>query len=111
MPEAAIWLFSYGTLRRPEVQRGLFAREIESHDDVLAGFAVGTIRLGDREYLILRPGRPTDRVSGVALAVTEAELLRADAYETSDYVRIGVVLASGRRAQVYVASEPNTRIV
>jgi hypothetical protein len=93
------------------VQREVFGREIAAHEDALAGFVVGTIRIGGGDYLILRPGGPGDVVSGVALAVSEDDLIQADAYETADYVRIGVALASGRPAQVYVARAPNTRVV
>jgi hypothetical protein len=104
-------LFSYGTLRDPRVQLQVFCREIAAPEDALAGFVVGSIRIGGGDFLILRPGGPDDLVRGVALAVSEDDLAQADAYETADYVRIGVTLASGRPAQVYVARAPNTRVV
>jgi len=111
MPGPTIWRFSYGTRRAAQVQREVFGRRVAAHEDALAGFVIGTIRIGASDYLILRPGRPDDGVSGVALAVTENDLIQADAYETANYVRIAVTLQSGRPAQVYVARAPNTRVV
>lgn len=47
-------------------------------------------------------GRVESRVSGVALEVTEAELLLCDRYEEpARYERVLVRLASGREAWVY----------
>ena len=93
------------------MQAEVFGRLVEGLADALAGWVVGAIRIGDADYRILRPGGPGDVVSGVALWVSEDELERADLYETSDYMRIAVTLASGREAQVYVAREPGQRVV
>ena len=106
-----VWLFSYGTLRQPEVQRATFGRELEGEPDALEGYVLGTVLIRDAdvvstsglaEHLILRPGDGV--IEGVAFAVTPEELVMADGYETDDYVRLETTLRSGRRAFVYVAA-------
>lgn len=107
------WIFSYGTLRQPEVQRALFGRELDAREDALAGFRVGLVAISNPEVIrlsgsaehpgLVRTDHPADRVAGLALGVTDEELAAADAYETADYVRVPVTLASGRAAFVYVA--------
>jgi len=108
------WLFSYGTLQEPRVQQDTFGRHLDSRPDVLAGFVRGQVPIGDpaqraaggRTHYdnVVPTGRPTDRVAGLALEVTDAELLQADEYERdADYRREEVTLESGRRAWVYRA--------
>ena len=108
------WLFSYGTLQQADVQIELFGRRLPGEADALTGFVVGTLTItdadvvalsGEEVHLVLRPGGPSDRIEGLALQVTEADLVPADAYETDDYRRITVTLESGREAFVYVAAE------
>lgn len=111
MSEAGIGLFVYGTLRQREVQRAVFGREVESRPDALPGFATETVAIrnlqvislsGLANHLIAEPtGRPTDRIEGLLLRLTPAELAAADAYETADYSRLAVTLASGIGAYVY----------
>ena len=105
------WLFSYGTLAQPDVQQALFGRQLESVEDSLPGFRIDQLEITDAAVIalsgsdshpVLRRGRPEEEVPGVALAVTDEDLSRADSYEVSDYVRIEVRLASGRRSFVYV---------
>lgn len=107
------WLFSYGTLQQADVQIELFGRRLDGEADALTGFVAGTLQITDEAvvalsgadvHLVLRRGRSDDRIAGVALAVTDAELIAADAYETDDYRRITVTLESGREAFVYVAA-------
>jgi gamma-glutamylcyclotransferase (GGCT)/AIG2-like uncharacterized protein YtfP len=76
-------LFSYGTLRQPEVQRATFGRPILP---------------------------PTDRVDahvgGMVFAISDAELAAAaDEYEVDDYRRISVPLRSGAAAWAYVFAD------
>ncbi len=105
------WLFSYGTLRQPEVQRALFGRTLESVADWLPGYRIETLRIEDAEVIrlsgsdrhpVLRRGRADERVEGLALALGDDDLLKADAYEVSDYVRVAVTLGSGKAAFVYL---------
>jgi hypothetical protein len=104
-------LFSYGTLRQPEVQRALFGRALDSSKDVLPGFRVEQLSItqpdvialsGSASHPVLRRGQRDEAVSGLALVVTADDLRKADQYEVKDYVRIGVTLASGRAAFAYV---------
>lgn len=108
------WLFSYGTLQQADVQIELFGRLLDGEADILTGFVVGTLQItdeavvalsGEAVHLVLRRGGVDERIAGVALAVTDAELIAADAYEAEDYRRIIVTLESGREAFVYVAAE------
>ena len=103
------WLFSYGTLRQPEVQVDLFGRTLETVEDSLPGFRIEQLRITDPEVIALSGSdehpvlrRGGEAVSGSALAVTTADLEHADRYEVDDYVRIAVTLASGRNAFVYI---------
>ena len=100
------WLFAYGTLREPKVQRSVFGRTLAEGADALEGFELGLVRLGGRAYPILRRARgPAPPVAGAVLAVTAQDLARADAYEGAAYRRDEVTLASGRRACVYVDAQ------
>jgi gamma-glutamylcyclotransferase (GGCT)/AIG2-like uncharacterized protein YtfP len=107
-------LFSYGTLQQKEVQIGTFGRELQGARDVLHGYALSTVLIthpdvvalsGMEEHLIVRPGALTDQVSGTVFELTDAELTQADSYETEDYERKELPLASGIRAFVYVAPQ------
>jgi len=110
--EADLWLFSYGTLRQPEVQIGNFGRLLEGRADALVGFALSWIEItdpdvvalsgSDRHPLVTTTGDPADTVDGMAFRVTVAEIAAADAYEVDDYVRVETVLKSGVAAFVYV---------
>ena len=50
---AMIWIFSYGTLRQPEVQIGLFGRRLEGEEDALAGHVTRLQRVTDPEVIAL----------------------------------------------------------
>ncbi|WP_068875000.1 MULTISPECIES: gamma-glutamylcyclotransferase family protein [unclassified Phenylobacterium] len=111
-------LFSYGTLRQPEVQRVLFGRELQTTPDALPGFELATVRItdpavvatsgSDTHPILKRSADPGSLVPGAALAVTPDDVVAADAYEVDDYQRIVVVLRSGLRAYVYVARDEVT---
>jgi hypothetical protein len=106
-------LFSYGTLREPDVQRSIFGRLLKGHDDALVGFELALFKVEDAAFVassgkamhntLRSTGRSDDRVPGVALEVTDSELLDADRYEPAGYVRIATTLASGKDAWVYIA--------
>lgn len=107
-----LWLFSYGTLRQPEVQRAVFGRELDSVPDALPGFVIDSVRItdpaviaasgSDRHPILRRADAAAPPIPGAALAIREADLAPADRYEAEDYERIVVTLASGREAFVYV---------
>lgn len=93
-------LFVYGTLRQAGVQRAILGREIGGTPDALAGYALATIPIAGHK-IARATGDPSDRVEGLVLRISPAELEAADAYETDDYARIKVRLESGTDAFVY----------
>jgi len=105
-------LFSYGTLQQDDVQIATFGRLLATSFDALVGFKQELIEITDPDVLaksgrrfhpiVVRSGDPADRVEGMLLDITPAELAAADAYEVSDYERVEAQLASGRKAWVYV---------
>jgi hypothetical protein len=105
-------LFSYGTLRQPEVQLATFGRELDGYIDAVIGYELHHLTITDPQVIatsgsdrhpILRPSdRPHAHVDGIVFAITDAELVAADAYEVDDYRRISVPLRSGPYAWVYV---------
>ncbi|AJP72566.1 gamma-glutamylcyclotransferase family protein [Sphingomonas hengshuiensis] len=103
-------LFSYGTLQLDSVQRAQFGRLLEGSDDVLHGFAIIEIQIRDphvleasgiETHLALVPGDGPP-IAGKVFQLTEAELAAADVYESENYRRDWVPLASGNHAWVYV---------
>ncbi|MDW4571358.1 gamma-glutamylcyclotransferase family protein [Microbacterium sp. M3] len=112
--EPTQYLFSYGTLQNADVQLDTFGRLVESEPDALPGYTVDYAEIDDTRVvdlsghsvhpIVRETGNPLDKVLGRALVVTEEELDASDEYEVSLYRRIAVVLASGRRAWVYVAA-------
>ena len=104
-------IFSYGTLRQPEVQRALYGREVATVPDALPGYRLEWLLITDPQVIatsgsdrhpILRRATPDDSVEGAYLVLDEAELAATDAYEVEDYTRSEVVLTSGVTAWVYV---------
>jgi gamma-glutamylcyclotransferase (GGCT)/AIG2-like uncharacterized protein YtfP len=116
-------LFTYGTLQRKEVQRATFGRTLEGARDALPGYERSRVRIastrlaatsGLTHHTNVHPSNdPTRQVAGVVLSLSDAELAAADVYEhEAEYRRIGVTLASGSAAWVYVyaGSEPLERL-
>ena len=111
MTDAIIRLFTYGTLRDADVQQRLFGRPLSGTPDALSGFRLGTVTITDVDAIatsgtaihlaVDETGDPADRVEGLVLCLTPRELEIADGYETADYVRARVMLASGGEAFVY----------
>lgn len=105
-------LFSYGTLQQGDVQLATFGRLLETKADVLEGYRLGLLAIGDAEVvktsgkthhpIISRTGDTVDKVPGAILHITSEELARADKYEVAEYRRESVVLASGAVAWAYV---------
>lgn len=106
-------IFSYGSLQEEEVQLSTFGRLLQGERDELPGFELAWVKITDPQ--IASPGgrthyanavfngRDDSRVAGTAFEVTHAELATADRYEQlAGYMRCVVMLASGRRAWVYV---------
>lgn len=103
-------LFSYGTLQLDQVQRSQFGRLLDGTDDVLHGYVVTEIQIRDpavldasgiETHLALVPGEGPP-IAGKVFQLTTEELAAADIYESENYLRVQVPLASGTRAWVYV---------
>ncbi len=103
-------LFSYGTLQLDHVQLSQFGRLLDGIDDVLHGYVVTEIQIRDpavldasgiETHLALVPGDGPP-IAGKVFQLTPQELAAADIYESENYVRVRVPLASGTRAWVYV---------
>ena len=104
-------LFSYGTLQLEGVQRSQFDRVLEGADDVLTGYAVIDIQIRDLAVLdasgieihrALVPDPDAPPIPGKVFRLTFDELAAADIYESENYRRERIVLASGTHAWVYV---------
>ena len=113
MTSAPLLLFSYGTLRQPEVQRALFGRLLHGTPDVMDGWRLDSVTIADADVVatsgaqthpILLPDPDAAPIAGMALEILPHDLAPADAYETDAYRRITVTLRSGRAAFVYVAA-------
>jgi gamma-glutamylcyclotransferase (GGCT)/AIG2-like uncharacterized protein YtfP len=111
-PETTELLFSYGTLRQRDVQLTTFGRELSGRLDAIVGYDLDWLTItdphvietsGSARHPILRPSNePNAAIEGTVFAVSATDLVAADAYEVSDYVRAEVPLRSGGRAWVYV---------
>lgn len=105
-------LFSYGTLRQPDVQLATFGRELAGRPDAIVGFEQDWVTITDPHVIetsgsdrhpILRPSERGDaEVEGTVFEVSAADLAAADEYEVDDYSRVEVPLRSGARAWLYV---------
>jgi hypothetical protein len=108
-------LFSYGTLQLEKVQLESFGRLLKGEKDALSGYKLVSLEIKDEKVLeqSQQPFHPMaipsvdkkDKVQGVVFEITGDELLKADSYEVSDYVRISVILDSGKNAWIYVSGE------
>jgi gamma-glutamylcyclotransferase (GGCT)/AIG2-like uncharacterized protein YtfP len=108
-------LFSYGTLRQPEVQRAVFGRVLDGWADAVAGYTAETLVItdpavvatsGSDRHPVLRPAPdPAATVPGTAFRVDTADLEAADRYEVDDYIRVRLPLLSGPEAWVFVFDE------
>ena len=106
-------LFSYGTLQEEEVQLSTFGRLLQGHKDELPGFEASRVRITDPQVVatsgkthhanVTFNGKNDSRVNGTVFEITDAELSAADEYEKlAAYIRIAAMLASGKRAWLYV---------
>lgn len=111
----SIALFSYGTLRQADVQLANYSRLLSGEADALRGYRLVPVAIDDPEVvrvsgqavhmIAVASDKPEDRVAGVVLMLSAAELAATDAYETDAYSRIEATLESGRCAWVYVRAQ------
>ncbi|MFC4120019.1 gamma-glutamylcyclotransferase family protein [Nonomuraea zeae] len=114
MVDHPVVLFSYGTLRRREVQLSVFGREVSGTPDGLPGYRLSLVEITDphviaisgatRHPILAATGNAADVVEGTALRLSEDELAKADDYEVDDYQRVLVPLTSGLHGWVYAAA-------
>lgn len=105
-------LFTYGTLQYAEVQLDTFGRLVRGEADVLPGYTIDYVEIGDQRVVdlsgasvhpVLRAtGSARDKVVGRVLHLSADEIDAADEYEVALYRRVRVTLDSGRAAWVYV---------
>ena len=106
-------LFSYGTLQQENVQLSTFGRLLQGQRGELLGFEQSLVRIEDPQVVatggkthhanVTFNGRNDSRVSGTVFEITDAELAAADQYEQlAAYKRVAAMLASAKRAWVYV---------
>ncbi|RLK58871.1 gamma-glutamylcyclotransferase [Actinokineospora cianjurensis] len=115
---ATVQLFSYGTLRLPQVQVAHFGRELDGTPDTLPAHRADWVTITDPAVIadsgtdrhpIVRPSTdPSDSVPGTLLTLTTTDLAAADTYEVPAYHRVPVDLGSGTRAWTYLAVNPAT---
>ena len=106
------YLFSYGTLQKEKVQIETFGRLLVGADDTLRGYKLTQIEIKDEMVLqkselqfhpmAMLSANPHDLIKGIVFEVTAEELQLADDYEVDDYKRVSVILASGKKAWIYV---------
>lgn len=107
------WVFSYGTLQLDEVQQANYGRLLDGVADELPGYRTEYLAITNPEVIAVsgiaehpvarHTGNPNDRVAGTRYALTPEELAATDAYESADYHRMLVELASGVSAWLYLA--------
>jgi len=106
-------VFSYGRLQRDDVQVSVLGRQLKGTKTRLLGYERVLIDIKDREHAaahgaghyenLIPASRSDNAVEGMALEVTDDELLDLDRYDALDgYTRIAIVLATGQNAWVYV---------
>ena len=112
--DATLSLFSYGTLRQPDVQLTTFGRLLDGAEDAIVGFRLEWLTIvhatviatsgSDRHPVLRTSGESDTAVEGTVFAITEQELAAVDEYEVDDYVRVLAPPRSGGEAWVYVAA-------
>ena len=115
MSETVQLLFSYGSLGGGDVQLDTFGRVLRVEPDVLPGYATSLTRRQDprvaerigpiAQRVLRHTGDPRDKVIGTVLHLSDAELEAADERVTPLFIRLPVLLGSGRDAWVYVMAD------
>jgi gamma-glutamylcyclotransferase (GGCT)/AIG2-like uncharacterized protein YtfP len=108
-----VLVFSYGDLRKAEIQISIVGRRLRGREDELLGCEIVDLWIQDPQVVeatgkthhrdLRFDGSDTKSVEGVVFEVTPEELARIDAFEARfDYGRVTGQLASGDQAWVYV---------
>ncbi|WP_133509067.1 gamma-glutamylcyclotransferase family protein [Flavobacterium chryseum] len=101
------YLFSYGTLRSKEIQMRVFNKFLTGTQDQLLGYKLKSLQIeeefGMADYVVVVASEnASDIIHGVAFAVSNADLAKADQFESNSYKRVQVTLKSGIIAWVYI---------
>jgi gamma-glutamylcyclotransferase (GGCT)/AIG2-like uncharacterized protein YtfP len=96
-------IFVYGTLKLKSVQQKILGRTLSFTKDCLENFEISKKKI-EGTYPTIIPLKGSI-ISGNVIAVDEQELKLLDAYEGSAYIRIMVVLKTGRTAWVYLENK------
>ncbi|MCK0160904.1 gamma-glutamylcyclotransferase family protein [Allomuricauda sp. F6463D] len=96
------YLFSYGTIQDPQVQKYVFGRLLKGKADTALGFKKVENAIYGRYPLIIKTNNARDKVNGMSFEVNDLDLKKADIYETSAYKREKFPLESGGEAWVYI---------
>ena len=100
------YLFSYGTLRDPALQKILFGNVIEMQSSRLDGWSLYRATDG---YLFIKPSNNAS-VEGMLLSLTGEQLRRADQWEEVPlYIRelVDVSTATNQKMQAWVYTRRN----
>jgi hypothetical protein len=109
-------LFSYGTLQQEDVQLSTFGRKLDGEKDLLVGYEPSLVKIADPDVAarlkkthhdnVQKTEDDWSNVHGTVFEITDAELAKADAFESEfNYKRVAVGLASGNDAWVYVYND------
>lgn len=102
-------LFSYGTLQSKEIQMQVFNKLLTGTNDQLLGYKLKDLKIeeefGMADYFVAIPSENhEDFVKGKVFKVTNADLAKADQFESNAYKRIQIKLKSGTIAWIYIES-------
>ena len=100
---ATHYIFTYGTLQENEVQLGVFSRPLVGFQDELQHYRLSDLKVANRYPTLEHTGSATDKITGKVYTLTPEELIKADTYEGEAYKRNEIILASGKKAWVYIA--------
>ncbi len=95
------WLFSYGTLQDPEMQRILFGYTCEGRNATLSGWSL--FASDEDGYLFIGPD-PAGQVAGCVIAVDASARGAADQWEEVPYYereKVTVTLHDGREMEAW----------
>jgi len=108
-------LFSYGTLQLEQVQLDTFGRTLKGTPDRLPKYTVTQLKITDPTVIkssgtdshpiLVFTGNEADFVEGTIFALSNEEIMKADAYEVEDYQRCELIFETGTKAFVYLRRE------
>ncbi len=101
------YIFSYGTLQSKEIQMQVFNKLLVGTSDDIMGYKLKDLKIeeefGMTDYFVAIPSEnPNDSINGIAFAVSNIDLAKADLFESNSYKRVQITLHSGKIAWIYV---------